>query len=164
MDLHYEHVVLDVLLREVRDIVRGLTVSKRVRLDVHIEPEVGSVEVDPRMLKQVLYNYLSNAIKFSNEHAPVRVRIAREGGSDFRIDVEDEGIGIAPEDLSRLFIEFQQLEQASTKRYQGTGLGLALVKRIVEAHGGHVGARSVVGKGSTFSAILPRAKPEPGEK
>ena len=81
----------------------------------------------------------------------------------FRIEVEDTGIGIKPEDLHRLFVEFQQLDAGTAKKYPGTGLGLALTKRIVEAQGGTVGVRSVLGAGSTFFATLPqhvdRAKP-----
>jgi CheY-like chemotaxis protein len=74
----------------------------------------------------------------------------------FRIDVEDTGVGIAAGDLRKLFIEFQQLDATSAKQYQGTGLGLALTKKIAEAHGGRVAVRSTLGKGSTFSVILPR--------
>ena len=72
-----------------------------------------------------------------------------------RLEVEDTGVGIRPEDLGRLFAEFQQLDDALTKKQGGTGLGLALTKRIVEAQGGAVGVRSVVGKGSVFHAVLP---------
>ena len=158
MELRYQRVDLGVIVAEVRDILRGLTVGKRVHLSTDIDPELGSVEVDPRMLKQVLYNYLSNAIKFSSDQATIRVHIARLGSDELRIDVEDNGIGIAASDLHRLFIEFQQLEAVATKRHQGTGLGLALVKRIVEAHGGRVGVESTLGKGSTFTAIFPRAR------
>src|SRR5262249_25451771 len=84
-------------------------------------------------------------------------RIAPEGDDWFRIEVEDTGIGVAASDLPRLFVEFQQLDASSAKRHQGTGLGLALTKRIVEAHGGRVEVRSVVGQGSVFAAVLPRS-------
>ena len=72
------------------------------------------------------------------------------------MEVEDSGEGIRAEDLKRLFVEFQQLDSSSSKRHQGTGLGLALTRRIVEAQGGSVGVTSEVGKGSIFWAILPR--------
>jgi CheY-like chemotaxis protein len=85
------------------------------------------------------------------------VRIRPEGDEFFRLEVEDTGIGIRPEDLGRLFVEFQQLDASMAKRHPGTGLGLALTKRIVEAQGGTVGARSAVGQGSVFFAVLPRA-------
>jgi len=95
------------------------------------------------------------------------MRVAPEDGERFRVEVEDSGIGIKPEDMGRLFIEFQQLDSSSSKRYPGTGLGLALTKRIVEAHGGSVGVSSTFGQGSTFWAVFPRevrqsAAAEPG--
>jgi signal transduction histidine kinase len=77
----------------------------------------------------------------------------------FHVEVEDTGIGVKPEDISRLFVEFQQLDSGAAKRYPGTGLGLALTKRIVEAQGGRVGVTSVPGQGSTFSAVLPLKLP-----
>jgi signal transduction histidine kinase len=104
----------------------------------------------------VLYNYLSNAIKFTPEAGQVAMRITPEGGDCFRVEVEDTGIGIRTEDLGRLFVEFQQLDSSSSKRYSGTGLGLALSKRIVEVQGGSVGVESKLGAGSRFWALLPR--------
>jgi signal transduction histidine kinase len=74
----------------------------------------------------------------------------------FRIEVHDTGCGIAEADIGRLFVEFQQLDSGTTKRHPGTGLGLALTRRLVEAQGGTVGVRSRLGQGSTFYAILPR--------
>src|SRR5207237_2630058 len=106
--------------------------------------------------KHVLHNYLSNAIKFTPEEGQVTIRLRAEGEDAFRLEVEDSGIGIQPEDLGRLFVEFQQLDAGLTKQYQGTGLGLALSRRIVEAQGGKVGVHSIPGQGSTFFAILPR--------
>jgi signal transduction histidine kinase len=104
----------------------------------------------------VFYNYLSNALKFTPEGGTVTVRVRPEGASEFRVEVEDTGIGIEPEDISRLFVEFQQLDSTPAKRFQGTGLGLALTRRIVEAQGGRVGVRSTPGTGSVFHAVLRR--------
>jgi CheY-like chemotaxis protein len=86
----------------------------------------------------------------------VTIRIRPEGEQEFILEVQDTGSGIAPEDLGRLFIEFEQLDTGTAKKYQGTGLGLALTKRIVEAQGGKVGVRSTPEQGSTFFATLPR--------
>jgi protein-histidine pros-kinase len=144
------------VIREVRDILRGLGSRKRIRVETHIDPAVASAVVDPARLKQVLYNYLSNAIKFTAEEGHVTIRVAPEGADFFRIDVEDTGIGIRQEDIGRLFREFQQLDAGAAKMYQGTGLGLALTKSIVETNGGRVEVSSVQGRGSTFSAVLPR--------
>jgi signal transduction histidine kinase len=112
--------------------------------------------IDPGKLKQVLYNYLSNAVKFTSDRGTVVVRATAQGEDRFRLEVEDNGIGILAEDVSRLFVEFQQLDSSSAKKYPGTGLGLALTKKIVEAQGGEVGVRSIPGRGSMFLAVLPR--------
>jgi signal transduction histidine kinase len=114
------------------------------------------VVVDPARVKQILYNYLSNAIKFTPAGGRITIRILPEGPALFRIDVEDTGVGIAVDDLGKLFVELQQLDASAGKKYQGTGLGLALTKKLAEAHGGRVTVRSTRGEGSTFSAILPR--------
>ena len=110
----------------------------------------------PAKLKQVLYNYLSNALKFTPDGGRIIVRAVADDESQFRIEVVDTGIGIPAGDMDRLFVEFQQLDSSSAKKYPGTGLGLALTKKIVEAQGGRVGARSTAGHGSVFFAILPK--------
>jgi PAS domain S-box-containing protein len=155
-EIRVEMVDLNRLAGEVRDILRGLAAEKRIRLTIDVSSELTTVEVDPRLLKQVLYNYLSNAIKFTPDAGQVVMRIGPDAVDSFRIEVEDTGIGIKSEDLGRLFVEFQQLDSSSSKRYSGTGLGLALTKRIVEAQGGSVGVDSEVGRGSRFWALLPR--------
>jgi CheY-like chemotaxis protein len=115
-----------------------------------------AVVIDAARLKQILYNYVSNALKFTEPGGRVVVRAnLADDGSRFRLDVEDTGIGIAPEDFERLFVEFQQLDAGVAKKHAGTGLGLALCKRLAEAQGGTVGVSSVPGKGSTFYALLP---------
>jgi PAS domain S-box-containing protein len=159
MDFRPEPTDLQKLVTEVRDVLRGLAASKQLRLETEISPSIPAVVVDPGRLKQVLYNYLSNAIKFTPERGSVVVRVTPHDAGWFRLDVEDTGIGISAENMGRLFVEFQQLDASAAKRHQGTGLGLALTKRIVEAQGGRIEVQSKLGKGSTFSAILPRAKP-----
>jgi PAS domain S-box-containing protein len=156
MDFRPELVDLTTVVNEVRDVLRGLAASQGLRLETEVDPAVTAVVIDPARLKQILYNYLSNAIKFTPEGGRALLRITPEGPDMFRIDVEDTGVGIAAEDLGKLFVEFQQLDAGSAKQRQGTGLGLALIKRLVEAQGGQVAVRSTPGKGSIFSAILPR--------
>jgi CheY-like chemotaxis protein len=131
-----------------------------------VDPDASTVITDPARLKQILYNYLSNAIKFTPPGGSVQLRIGPESPATFRIDVEDSGIGISEENLARLFVEFQQIDGSAAKEYQGTGLGLALTKRLAEALGGRVAVRSTRGEGSTFSAILPRvvADPDPDRR
>jgi protein-histidine pros-kinase len=157
MEMRIERVDLGTLAGEVCDVLRGLAAAKRLRVAVDVDPEVASVMVDPARVKQILYNFLSNAIKFTGDDGRIDVRIRPDGPAMFRIDVEDSGVGIAPENLRHLFVEFHQLDASAAKRYQGTGLGLALTRRITEAHGGSVEVQSTPGVGSTFSALLPRA-------
>ena len=157
MEFLPERVDLGKIAAEVRDILRSLAASRRIGISIEVDPGVSEVVADPAKLKQVLYNYLSNALKFTPEEGRVTLRMAPEGGEHFRLEVEDTGIGIRPEDLGRLFVEFQQLDVGAAKKYGGTGLGLALTRRIVEAQGGRVGVDSTPGQGSRFFAVLPRA-------
>jgi protein-histidine pros-kinase len=146
---------LKTMIQETCDIVRTMAAKKCLKIETRVASEIDSVWLDPAKLKQVLYNFLSNAIKFTPDGGRIKVRAAAEGAKDFRLTVEDTGIGIKPEDMGRLFVEFQQLDSTLAKKYQGTGLGLALTKKIVEAQGGKIGFQSIWGKGSTFFAILP---------
>jgi signal transduction histidine kinase len=145
------------VVADVRDSLGALAAESRIDMATELDPGVPRVIADPARLKQILYNYLSNALKFTAEGGHVTVRVRADGESDFRIEVEDTGIGILPEDIETLFAEFQQLDASTSKKHQGTGLGLALTRRIVEAQGGRVGVRSVYGRGSVFFAVLPRA-------
>ncbi len=156
LEFRPERIDLARLLGEVAAIVRTTAAAKQIRIETEIDPSVTSVVLDPGRLKQVAYNYLSNALKFTTLGGRVVVRIKPEGPERFRLEVADTGVGIAPQDLGRLFVEFQQLEVGAAKRHQGTGLGLALTRRLVEAQGGSVGVTSTVGKGSTFHAVLLR--------
>jgi len=156
MEFRPEPVEVGRIVGEVRDILRTLVAKKRMRIQAEIDPALTGIVSDPSKLKQILYNYLSNALKFTPDEGRVTVRVGPEGPDSFRLEVEDTGIGIRPEDVGRLFIEFQQLDASAAKKYPGTGLGLALTKRIVEAQGGRVGVQSTPGRGSIFFAILPR--------
>jgi PAS domain S-box-containing protein len=164
MDFFPELIDLKVLVHQIREILRTLVARKRLHIEIEVDPSLVEIVLDTGKLKQVLFNYLSNAIKFTKEDGNVTVAMRPDGSDFFVLEVTDTGIGIKPEDIARLFVEFQQLEGGSSKKYQGTGLGLALTKRIVEAQGGAVGVRSVFGEGSTFFARLPRmhkVKPAP---
>jgi signal transduction histidine kinase len=140
---------------EATAIITGLAAKRKIRVSVDVDPSIGRAYLDPMRLKQILYNYLSNAVKFTNEGGRVTLRVRPAAGNRFRIEVEDTGIGIRPEDEHRLFIEFQQLDASTAKKFPGSGLGLALTKKLVEAQGGTVGVSSVFGSGSTFVATLP---------
>src|SRR5947208_1738927 len=160
MDLRLEPVPLDALLREAADSVHAQLEARRHRLALEPADQPVSVTADRGRVLQILLNLLSNAIKFTPEGGQVTLGARLEGGGrHVRVAVSDTGIGIAPEDQAKLFQEFVQLDAAPSRRYEGTGLGLALSKRLVELHGGAIGVESALGKGSTFWFTLPRADP-----
>ena len=156
LEFHPEASDLRKIIAEVVAILRTTAGERGIEVKVDVDEELTEVVVDPSRLKQVLYNYVSNALKFTPEHGKVWVRARPDGAGAFRVEVEDTGVGISDNDLERLFSEFQQLDSGRTKEHAGTGLGLALTRRLVEAQGGTVGVHSVLGEGSTFYAVLPR--------
>ncbi|MCU1273760.1 MAG: multi-sensor signal transduction histidine kinase [Bryobacterales bacterium] len=156
MEFHPQVVDIQQLLKEVRDVLRTLADEKRVTMSVTIDPVLSAVTTDPVRLRQIVYNYLSNAIKFSPTGSVVRLRAAFDGHDNFRVEVTDQGPGLPPELLSSIFSD--QLDRTQKREGQGAGLGLALTKRIVEAQGGTVGVQSVPGAGSTFHATLPNGR------
>jgi signal transduction histidine kinase len=136
--------------------VRERAVQGGVNVELAADPRVDVVEGDERRIRQVIFNLLANAVKFTPSGGAVDVTAARADG-EIRISVADTGPGIAPEDRERIFEKFQQGEAAVEQR-EGTGLGLALSKRLVELHGGRIWVDSEVGKGSTFVFTLPAGR------
>jgi len=133
--------------------VRERAVVGGVSVELAADPEIDVIEGDERRIRQVIFNLLSNAVKFTPSGGAVHVTTARTDG-EIRISVADTGPGIAVEDRERIFEEFQQGEAAVQQR-EGTGLGLALSKRLVELHGGRIWVDSEVGAGSLFVFTLP---------
>jgi len=156
LEFHPEPVDIARLVSEVRDTLTGVSAKRRVAIAIEIAPGLGEIVLDPGKFKQVLYNFVSNAVKFSADGGVVRIAARPARAAHFRVEVTDMGVGIRAEDLQRLFVEFQQVEPAGAGPQAGTGLGLALTKRIVEAQGGSVGVQSTYGQGSVFFAVLPR--------
>jgi PAS domain S-box-containing protein len=144
------------LVHEVVEMLEPQAAHRGLSIACEIDAEVTSLIIDPTHLKQVLFNFLSNAIKFTPRGGRLTVRLAAEGPERFRLEVEDSGIGIRPEDLGKLFTEFVRLDSGLAPERPGTGLGLVLTKRVAEAMGGEVGVRSRPGEGSIFYAVLPR--------
>jgi signal transduction histidine kinase len=126
-----------------------------VSLALEVEPSIGVITADERMLKQVLFNLLTNALKFTARGGHVNVT-ARGNGDGVVVSVRDDGVGIAEADQARIFEEFQQVGTSNWQ--EGTGLGLALSRRLVELHGGLLRVESESGKGSTFTFNLPRTQ------
>ena len=138
----------------------GLTMLKEragrhgIGLALEIQDGLDLIEADERKFKQVVFNLLSNAVTFTPDGGRVEVA-ARRVDDEVQVAVSDTGIGIAPEDLGHVFDEFRQVGQGEAK-HEGTGLGLALAKKLVELHGGRIGVESAPGRGSTFTFTLPQ--------
>ena len=156
MELNLEPFSLEGAIVEVCAVVQGIVDKKGIALQGAVTPELGSITLDPQKFKQVCYNLLSNAVKFTEPGGRVEISALASGDNRFELRVKDTGLGIKPEDLPRLFREFEQLEGGTSRRFEGTGLGLALTKRLVELQGGSIRVESQWGKGSTFSVVLPR--------
>ena len=160
MELHREPVALETLLREAAASVHAQLEARRHTLSIEPPGDAVRVTADRGRVLQVLLNLLTNAIKFTADAGRITLAARLEdGGRYVRVAVSDTGIGIAPDDTAKLFQEFVQLDASASRRYEGTGLGLALSKRLVELHGGAIGVESQLGKGSTFWFTLPRAEP-----
>ncbi len=113
-----------------------------------------TLRADPEQLEKVVLNLLSNAVKFTGNGGIIDVSVGRDGGTAL-ITVRDSGVGIAAADLTHIFERFYQADSADTRRYEGSGIGLALVKELVELHGGEIGVTSTPGQGTTFTVRLP---------
>jgi signal transduction histidine kinase/ActR/RegA family two-component response regulator len=138
--------------------IRPAADGKSLRVRVSIAPDVAGVAADPGRLRQVLWNLLSNAVKFTPPGGSIEVAVAR-GAADVEIRVRDSGHGITPEFLPHVFEAFRQADSSSTRTVGGLGLGLAIVRHIVEAHGGTVTVHSDgLDRGSTFTLRLPAGR------
>ncbi len=144
------------IIQEVVSSQQVLADAKQIRLTYSVETPADELFTDPVRLKQIVFNFVSNAIKFTPEQGAVDIRGSSPEPDLFRLEVSDTGIGIEEKDMGRLFQDFEQLDAGPGKRFAGTGLGLALLRKLVTSQGGSVECTSVRGKGSTFSAVLPR--------
>ncbi len=136
--------------------VKQVAHQKNIRLETHIFPDLNSIEVDERRIRQALINLLSNAVKFTPERGRIRLGVDYDRLRQMvQFSVTDTGIGIAAEDIPKLFQSFVQIDSELNRQYSGTGLGLALVKQIVELHQGIVEVTSTIGQGSCFRMMLP---------
>jgi signal transduction histidine kinase len=141
---------------ELRETMEPLAREKGIALEVDIPTGLPLVEADRPKLRRILVNLLSNAVKFTAKGGAVQLK-AEPSDEYVRVSVTDTGVGIAPEDVERLFDKYEQARSRATRGEKGTGLGLYITKQLVELHGGEIKVDSKVGRGSTFSFTLPVA-------
>jgi len=178
MTLDLEPVQVSSLFVNSMSIVREKAASRRVRLRVVAAEALGTINADARMVKQIVYNLLTNGVKFAAEGSEVTLQASRVPRADvgvlssawpgrsfaladneftefLKFSVTDSGIGISPDELTRLFKPFSQVDSGLSRKFEGTGLGLAMVKLLAELHGGTVALETAVGEGSCFTVWLP---------
>jgi PAS domain S-box-containing protein len=156
IELDLQPTNIAVLCQSSMAFIKQQALKKRIQFNIQLPANLPDLLVDERRIRQVLINLLNNAVKFTPEGGRITLEVnPLDRDNDLQIAVVDTGIGIASEHINKLFQPFIQIDSALNRQYQGTGLGLALVKRIVELHAGQVGLTSEVGCGSRFTMTLP---------
>ena len=162
IELNYAPTAISHLCQSSLAFIKQQALYKKLQLQVQLPRGLPDLQVDERRIRQVLINLLNNAVKFTPEGGQISLEVLQptpqneaDSGCWVRFSVADTGIGIAPENIQKLFQPFVQIDSALNRQYTGTGLGLSLVKRIVDLHGGKVGVTSILGKGSCFTIDLP---------
>jgi signal transduction histidine kinase len=154
---------LEIVLREVLDSLQPQADRRKIDIALQVEPGIPPLLADPIQCRSLWLNLLDNAVKYTPENGSVTVRLRAEAGT-ITGQVTDTGIGISPEERDQLFTEFFRAKNARGSGVRGTGLGLVIIKRIVDGLGGHVAVSSEVGRGSTFSFEIPADLVQPGGK
>ncbi len=155
-DFYPQPISVDEICRSSLVFVKSQAAKKSITVTYIQETSISKIYADPRRIKQILVNLLSNAVKFTLEKGEVILQVNADLDQDLiKFSVMDNGIGISVQDLQRLFQPFVQLDSGLNRQHEGTGLGLALVQRLTDLHGGSVQVESEVGKGSRFTVNLP---------
>jgi signal transduction histidine kinase len=155
MPIHLEQVDLALLIREISLTIEPMVRGKKLDYRLDLDADLPAIETDRTKVKQILLNLLSNAVKFtSNGSVSLAARIAPDGAG-VEIAVRDTGIGIRSDDMEKIFEDFRQVDQSSTREYGGTGLGLSITRKLLHLLGGTVRVESCAGEGSTFTVRLP---------
>jgi signal transduction histidine kinase/ligand-binding sensor domain-containing protein len=166
VEVHLEEIHVHEIVSGVRNIMLSVAQARGITIETSLDPHLGKVVLDASKLKQILYNLVSNAVKFSNDGGRVLISAFREPAESsplsvdtLTLEVTDEGVGIRSGDQARIFEQFQQLDSLASRRFAGTGLGLALVRTFVELQKGSIEVESTFGVGSVFRVRLPTANP-----
>lgn len=158
MELNQERFSICKAIEDVHAALELTAQKKQLQIAIELDPSFDEVILDRNRFKQVLYNLFSNAVKFTDEGGSVDIVTAKIDSDHFRLVVADTGIGIKAENLKRLFKEFEQIDPGQ-RRDQGTGLGLALTRKIIQLQSGSIDVESEFGKGTKFTIVLPLALP-----
>ncbi len=158
MDLRYENLDVAALIHDIIATAKPLSEERSLYLDLYISPDIGHIEADRMRFRQILYNIVSNAIKFTKKGG-VMVDVRMQNDDFLIISVQDTGIGIKTEDLPVVFEQFRQIDGTLNRIAGGTGLGMPITKNLVELHGGEIWVDSTYGFGSTFFFTIPRRRP-----
>ena len=156
LELQYETIDIKSICDASMLMINEIAQKKGLQVSIFITEEIQTIQADKRRLKQMIVNLLSNAVKFTPQFGSMRLEITPENDHAVRFTVSDTGIGISSEQLENLFKPFVQVDSSLARKYEGTGLGLALVRQLAEMHNGSIGVTSTPGKGSSFYFIIPR--------
>ena len=155
MPLQISNFPLDDVVREVLEELQGVIAQSTAEVQVTMPPNLPRLKSDRQKLKQILVNLLSNALKYTNEGTIGIIAVPEPAGGRIALSVHDSGVGIAPEDHTRIFEPFQQAKRVITRPQGGTGLGLAISRRLAQMLGGDISVRSALGEGATFTVTFP---------
>jgi len=154
---NFEPVSLASVLSETLEMLKLQAEVKKIALQLNVGDNLPLIKGDPKCLKEAFLNLISNGIKYNHEEGKVTVSV-KEQGDDLEVDLSDTGIGISRENLPFIFDEFFRIKSRETLHITGTGLGLSIAKRIIDAHNGQLKVVSELGKGTTFTILLPKAE------
>jgi signal transduction histidine kinase len=163
MDVRSEPLSIGDVFEGLINLLKPLAENRGLIMEPTVTPDVPIIQTDPAKLQQVLYNFLSNAIKFSPMDGKVELVARKEGPEHIRISVTDHGPGIDPAQHEVIFEKFRQIDGSATRQHSGTGLGLAISKELISLLGGTIGIQSTPGHGATFWIVLP-LKTQPGQR
>ncbi len=154
LELKKEKILIqDIISNALSQLNEGIT-KKNINVVLNVEPELPPIDADPSKLSIAVLNLLDNAVKFNKSNGIIRISISHLKSQSIGVAISDTGIGIPEEKIQEIYSPFTQVDMSSTREHQGTGLGLAVVKTIIEAHGGKITLKTKLGKGSTFIFVL----------
>lgn len=154
--LYEEDVDIAEVVRSTKNLIGPQIQSNKQNLTIHIPEDIPDLRVDSRSLKQMILNLLSNAVKFTPDGGSIEIIVLQNKAEEIQFMVRDNGIGIAPREIPMLLLPFTQSESKMSRQKQGTGLGLALVKKMIELHDGHIQVESQIGKGTSITLTFPK--------